>query len=199
MTKSDTSSDIEDMVSSIRRLVSDGTSKDPASSAPEASDRLVLSPQQRVSDQDVLRLEPSDAVHVPVADPSSGPADAGARGPAALGLDELSEKIAELEAEIAMTADQWEPDGTGSDDYAGTQSPGMDWPEATDLDGTGAPETGGEISDEEQILDEATLRELVAEILRAELQGPLGERITRNMRKLVQREVQRALAARDLD
>jgi len=51
----------------------------------------------------------------------------------------------------------------------------------------------------ETILDEDTLRDLVAEIVRQELQGSLGERITRNVRKLVRREIQRALAAQELD
>ena len=52
---------------------------------------------------------------------------------------------------------------------------------------------------EETILDEETLRELVTDIVREELQGALGERITRNVRKLVRREIHRALAAQDLD
>jgi hypothetical protein len=39
----------------------------------------------------------------------------------------------------------------------------------------------------------------VAEIVRKELQGDLGERITRNVRKLVRREIHRALASRDFD
>lgn len=49
------------------------------------------------------------------------------------------------------------------------------------------------------ILDEEALRDLVAEIVRQELQGSLGERITRNVRKLVRREIQRALAAQELE
>ncbi|MEL7106720.1 MAG: hypothetical protein AAGM21_12430 [Pseudomonadota bacterium] len=53
--------------------------------------------------------------------------------------------------------------------------------------------------DEPTLLDETGLRELVAEIVREELQGGLGERITRNVRKLVRAEIQRAFAARDLD
>ncbi|MFC4671705.1 hypothetical protein ACFO5X_24355 [Seohaeicola nanhaiensis] len=52
---------------------------------------------------------------------------------------------------------------------------------------------------EENVLDEAALRQLVAEIVREELQGALGERITRNVRKLVRLEIQRALAAHGLD
>jgi cell pole-organizing protein PopZ len=51
---------------------------------------------------------------------------------------------------------------------------------------------------DETVMDEETLRELVADIVRQELQGALGERITRNVRKLVRRENHRALAAQDL-
>ncbi|MBO9474891.1 hypothetical protein J7413_15185 [Shimia sp. R10_1] len=47
-------------------------------------------------------------------------------------------------------------------------------------------------------IDEAMLRDMVADIVRQELQGALGERITRNVRKLVRREIHRALAAHDL-
>ncbi len=48
------------------------------------------------------------------------------------------------------------------------------------------------------VSDEDKLRQMVADIVRTELQGPLGERITRNMRKLVRREIYRALETRDL-
>ncbi|QEW19042.1 hypothetical protein LA6_001222 [Marinibacterium anthonyi] len=51
----------------------------------------------------------------------------------------------------------------------------------------------------EAVLDEDSLRELVTDIVREELQGALGERITRNVRKLVRREIHRAFAAQDLD
>lgn len=46
-------------------------------------------------------------------------------------------------------------------------------------------------------ISEDSLRELIAEVLRTELQGELGERITSNVRKLVRREVLRSLNARD--
>ncbi len=45
-------------------------------------------------------------------------------------------------------------------------------------------------------LDEGRLRALVVEVVRAELQGELGERVTRNIRKLVRSEVFRALGSR---
>ncbi len=44
--------------------------------------------------------------------------------------------------------------------------------------------------------DEVALRALVSEMIREELQGELGNRITRNVRKLVRQEVQNALKAR---
>lgn len=46
--------------------------------------------------------------------------------------------------------------------------------------------------------DEEALREVVRDILREELQGALGERITRSVRKLVRAEIQRMLIARDM-
>jgi len=51
----------------------------------------------------------------------------------------------------------------------------------------------------EQSIDEDMLREIVGEMVRAELQGDLGDRITRNVRKLVRREIHHALAARDFE
>lgn len=48
-------------------------------------------------------------------------------------------------------------------------------------------------------LDEETLRPIVARLIREELQGELGERITRNVRKLVRREILRAINARDFE
>ena len=52
---------------------------------------------------------------------------------------------------------------------------------------------------DDTVLDEETLRELVADIVRQELQGALGERITRNVRKLVRREIHRALSSQEFD
>lgn len=47
-------------------------------------------------------------------------------------------------------------------------------------------------------LDEDALREMVRDVIREELQGALGERITRNVRKLVRAEIARAMALRDM-
>ncbi|MEO1557076.1 MAG: hypothetical protein AAFS01_11645 [Pseudomonadota bacterium] len=185
----------------------------------------------------------------------------------------LSEKIAALETLVGARRDQFEPDDPGTDAYAGTEPPAMEW-EDTEPDAEAAPaEMSGELADdaaqpgaiddivqqaaqdavedviagqvqpaqdlpepdvsqniqsdaedaeekglstpyhaaqdatramlfgssEDDILDEDALRELISDIVREELQGALGERITRNVRKLVRREIHRALAAQDLE
>ena len=46
-------------------------------------------------------------------------------------------------------------------------------------------------------VDDDALRELVAEIVREELTGEFGDRITRNVRKLVRREINRVLSGRN--
>lgn len=131
-------------------------------------------------------------------------------------VKDLTAKIAALELAIAKTVDQWEPDGAGRDPYAGTQGSAMAWKDNVELDATGRPlgeatedafDTSGrpnqarsaDASAVLQSIDEAMLREIVADIVRSELQGALGERITRNVRKLVRGEIQRELAARALD
>lgn len=63
-----------------------------------------------------------------------------------------------------------------------------------------APEAEVLQADGEDIfVDEAVLRELIADVVREELQGTLGERITRNLRRMVHREVERALTLRKYD
>lgn len=52
---------------------------------------------------------------------------------------------------------------------------------------------------DDAVLDEEALRDMVSEIVRQELQGALGERITRNVRKLVRREIHRALMSQGID
>ncbi len=139
----------------------------------------------------------------------------------------LSAKIAALETAIGRIPGEWEPDDTGTDDYSGTDAPTLDWEDHLEFDAKGAPvrravptaaqdaarddattdtpppqqaealDSG--LAADEQLIDEEALRDLVGEIVRSELQGALGERITRNVRKLVRREIHRALAAQELD
>jgi hypothetical protein len=130
-------------------------------------------------------------------------------------VESLSAKIQALELAIGRTRDRWEPDGVGGDDdYAGTTVETIEWEdhsEAPDDDDAAGPiperpRARAEIDDrpdfsaeDDSFLDENSLRELVADIVRQELMGALGERITRNVRKLVRREIHRALTAQELD
>ena len=124
--------------------------------------------------------------------------------------DTLSAKIQALEAAIAQQQDQWEPDSAGEDDYAGMPAretiPWQDHQPAPTAEVADAevaeetqPENTGVLAADESVIDEEALRELVADIVRQELQGALGERITRNVRKLVRREIHRALAAQTME
>ncbi|MCK0121721.1 hypothetical protein MWU61_14310 [Loktanella sp. F6476L] len=49
-----------------------------------------------------------------------------------------------------------------------------------------------------QLVDPDALRALVGEMIREELQGEMGERITRNVRKLVRREINRVITEQDV-
>ncbi|UWS78743.1 hypothetical protein N1037_15920 [Phaeobacter sp. G2] len=208
-----------------------GSVDSPPMDAAEAE--MQLSPQisETVAEQgqnaDDARLDLDEAE---VAEPETDELDGSQR------VSAVVQKIAELEAKVARSTGQWEPDGASSDPYAGTNIETLEWQDHTDEAdieveaeseaevATGQvpqPESGaeaefdaaalaeeavtratmdalGDDAAEESYLDEESLRELVADIVRSELQGALGERITRNVRKLVRREIQRALAAQDL-
>ena len=51
----------------------------------------------------------------------------------------------------------------------------------------------------ETLVNEDMLRSLIVDVVRQELQGALGERITRNVRKLVRREIYRVIASQELE
>jgi len=52
---------------------------------------------------------------------------------------------------------------------------------------------------DDDMLEEEALRDMIATVIREELQGALGERITSNVRRLVRREVRRALTLREFE
>lgn len=148
---------------------------------------------------------------------------------ASLKSDELASKIEALETAICRSEEEWEPDGSSDEPYSGTRVERLDWSKGDaigqDHDDLSAPvskpgqsdsseqptvdkatlvqeepvERGEKLASGAGAIDEDALRELVAEIVRQELQGALGERITRNVRKLVRREIHRALSAQSLD
>ncbi|WP_209596939.1 hypothetical protein [Ruegeria sp. HKCCSP351] len=253
---------IEDVLSSVKRLVSedsrDKTVSDQTTKARKPG-RLVLTDALRISTPDQLGVIPAKAVSEPeVSDAAKPmllrtcdivqtgqPANADQdkpetaetkHAPSDDATNSLSAKIEALEAAIAQTEDQWEPDGDSQDAYSGTPSHALPWDveeefaAAMSIDAAGgdepeavqqaedascqaefirssqavvsdadAEEPGSDENVRTIDMDEDALRTLIAEVVRAELQGTMGERITRNVRKMVRREIARALAAQDLE
>lgn len=142
-------------------------------------------------------------------------ADLAAEAPEASLADRVAEVLAEeILAQSATTAPAPQVPGwaqEGEDEAAetlatagATLEPDSDWADAAEA------EALEELADEAAVpdaayagqevppLDDEALRDLVRELIVQELQGPLGERITRNIRKLVRAEIARALASDDL-
>jgi cell pole-organizing protein PopZ len=220
-----TNVEIEDVLSSIRRLVSDETHIRPVAWGDSAAKdnagdlgaragagadvgRLVLTPALRVSDAEAdstavgeawadsmdlgLTGQPHDETSVYVLHPSrdamtGSDADHGDSVVGAGLAPERAEDAAAPQSEAVVFAST--RDGAGRD---GASDPVVDPVDAPD-------DRGFLLAEDEAVLDEDTLRELVADIVRQELQGALGERITRNVRKLVRREIQRALTSNELE
>lgn len=100
--------------------------------------------------------------------------------------------------------------GEADESGAGQQDEEDDATEASHAGGEQQMESATQMGDDagddnlveelqEKLFDEDTLSLLVSQIVREELTGELGERITRNVKKLVRREVQRALASREFE
>ncbi|MES2434481.1 MAG: hypothetical protein V4586_11730 [Pseudomonadota bacterium] len=85
----------------------------------------------------------------------------------------------------------------------GTVEPDTVWADAAEasvLAALAEPEAAEDDAfDQAMRFDEDVLRELVRDMLREELAGKMGERITRNIRKLVRAEIARALAAQEFE
>lgn len=212
--------DIEDVLSSIRRLVSE----EPRPRAPQPPEsvaqpeKLVLTPAFRVAEGragdpvDTERenaeaatadAQAEDATEGPAPDLCSGTTLSVEEGPRAEADVEswdkisLEERVAELEAAVAESGEEWEPDGSEAEPQEiplKGLGAGDEVDATAEAEGAAMGEDGGEA-----VLDEEALREMVAEIVRQELQGAMGQRITRNVRKLVRQEINRALASRDLE
>jgi hypothetical protein len=213
--------EIEDVLSPIRRLVADDAPapmEPPAAPKAEGADKLVLTPALRIQPQESEAEEPAKAEAAPTDDWEEVT---------------LEDRIAELEAAVASSDEEYEPDGSEveasapamdlsafeddtfelSPEHAVALEPGAEAaaePEAAEDTAQEAEEEPAEATSEttednvfedelSEVFDEEMLRDLVSEFVRKELQGELGERITRNVRKLVRREINRALAARDFD
>lgn len=221
--------EIEDVLSSIRRLVSDDlrpqprpARETPAAAPAPAADKLVLTPALRI----VPEAEPraaapqgdemefhsirsaveearfvaveDDAAEVEAeaydaeADDRAGYDDDGAAAP--LDIPPSIPEAVFAEAEPAPAAPQPEAASDWADEAEAAIRAELEQDTVTEAYARFLDEP-----EEEPAFDEAAMRELVRDIIREELQGTLGERITRNVRKLVRAEIARALAVRDFD
>ncbi|WP_212701742.1 hypothetical protein [Thalassovita aquimarina] len=253
-----TNVEIEDVLASIRRLVSEDSR--PETAPQDVPGKLVLTPALRISDapeatesepcagsaagdDTVSAVEPgghyipdddyaedteepqplesadlearfADMVEEEELDDlaESGPAEPefGAAAAQEADLQAVAEDAASADWEEAETVEESASAYTASDAaYGGfevnevEEAPVEDPIEAVEFRHAAHADTDLEDlaefdAEEEGILDEETLREMVTDIVRQELQGALGERITRNVRKLVRREIHRALTSHDL-
>ena len=240
-----TNTEVEDVLASIRRLVSDELPRMPRAEPPKGPTALVLTEAQRI--------EPPLMGH-------------NSR------RKSLEDRIAELEAAVANSSDDYEPDGSedleqhrpNSIVFRPTRPVTKPPLQLTDVVSEETVIARAEVSEEapdedespeivqedvelavteavtetvadmaedalgqdetfERALAEAVgveeitpdedsspstehapdvpddLRPLISAIIREELQGELGERITRNVRKLVRQEIQRALTVREIE
>lgn len=244
--------DIEDVLSSIRRLVSyEPANARPAEPVPpKQPDRLVLTPALRVNvgedpapeaadEGTSARVVPAEFIHRAEPAVSKVPAPG----------QSLEDRIADLEAAVSQACEDWEPDGSeaGANDYptsypaiepqhrprmhlaepeaararASEPAPAAVEPVVDAAEDAVAPEAIEQVAldagaDDLAARAETTamaaaasmppgnvdhehLREVVRQIIREEFQGALGERITRNVRKLVRREINRALVSKDFE
>jgi len=212
-----TNSEIEDVLTSVRRLVADEQHR--AEGEDGRDGRLILTPSQRVD----AGASPAPAP----AEPSPTPTPAVRASAMANPPDfrRLEATIAELEAAVSASGSVFEPDGSEamSEEEQGSNvtalyakpsfqhfatslppedaqaDPADDVPVTTArVDEMAVDEMAEDDDTFETVIDEATLRILVAQIVREELHGQLGERITLQVRKLVRAEIARTLDARGL-
>jgi hypothetical protein len=248
--------EIEDVVSSVRRLVSVESRPRPVS-RDLAKDLLVLTPALRIEPEDATDVSPLFLTarvkdEVPEAsDPTpvldAALASAATASPPAFEAEweedlwsEPEPSLSELalgaeEAEVVVESALYEPEpepvAAGADplqDEAPWAEIGDEWLEdaPTPADPSQADAVDGlvdnaaaemqakrpdvlKLSAEDMlidvdgnpltVLDEAALQQIIRQLIREELKGVLGERITQSVRKLVRAEINRALAAHALD
>lgn len=188
------SAEIEDVLSAIRRLVS---SNDRAAKHQES---VQQSGDLRPAEQGRLVLTPALRVDGAVGRQVGSELDDAALARS----DALKARVAELEEVVARQAGQWEPDGATANANSGRSGVPLPWEDLAPGDDKASaakprqPEARGadsdRLADKTDLLNSTELRDLIADIVRQELQGAMGERATRNLHKLVRREIHRALA-----
>jgi hypothetical protein len=243
--------EIEDFVSSVRRLVSVEARSRPTTRE-LAQERLVLTPALRIVPETVETVaplvlsvpamdeEPAQVDPPPVPDAVQDPVQsAAAQTYDAEWEEEIWAEPGQPLSELALGAEEAEVIAESAPDLPGDEAPsvadaakdsspwaevGEDWldddlpppiakagPPSDAKPAEAAPgrqdvlrlTAEDMLTDSEgnplTVLDEAALQQIIRQLIREELKGVLGERITQSVRKLVRAEINRALAAHALD
>ncbi len=215
MTEAMSRREIEDVLSSIRRLVAhDGRAGHAATPATEqgttgrAPSKLLLTSALRVDDAGAADNAPTAPPQdgTPQADDRAAPQDGD--DPRAAFLDCITRADVPPPGDPVPagqdTQDDTAPDTGKPVDAAAPDTAITDSALEATLSrleralAVPPPESGPAPQPDDPAQQHDALRQLVTQIVREELQGELGEKITRNIRKLVRAEVARELAGRAL-
>lgn len=152
--------------------------------------------------EDVEAFEEVSFEHMPfrhsVVDSADAPAEEGSVDEAEVSEVSVEDELTETDAPEAIADDLPEAE-EGAEEFAAFEDAEDEEGVAADVDPSLEEELALAGYSDEDIMDEDALRDLVAQVIREELQGELGQRITRNVRRLVRREVQQALSLRDFE
>lgn len=241
-----TNGEIEDVLSSIRRLVSDGNRPmfraAPRPFAREAG-KLILTPAQRVPPNADTPPEGAAPEEPAPADPAPPPTRLSLSNPMSPARPPLGAVVTAIAAAVPPHSAGWEPEtGDRADPFEAGPPRAPDWADPANAwladaaarlahpapqDAEPAPPTDAPSADPDDdldgddgweihardpfaatadgdtpapespaLIDDTLLDARIRAVLLEELRGPLGERITGNLRKLVRAEVARALALR---
>lgn len=243
MSEAMTNREIEDVLSSIRRLVAqESRPQAPADQSPappqpgpaafqhrpafphpparQPAERLVLTAAQRVTEPDAAAsTAPQDrpeAQDLPAPQPEPSIQDR-----PGMARSELEATISELESALAFPSvltplheqarsavvAQTEPEAAAGDAAAGAGLDASARAYSAEVPATQEPAAASppaEVSapppseDDHALIDEDELAEMISRLVRAELRGQLGEKITLQVRKLVRAEVTKLLDERKL-
>ncbi|MEJ6394200.1 hypothetical protein V8J82_13090 [Gymnodinialimonas sp. 2305UL16-5] len=167
-----------------------------AGSVPVFSRRAATSAEDAdAPEADAETTEIASDAEKPSAEPE---ADAPEPSPVEEHMSDMSEPAQSMWPDVESTeGDPTQADQSAekADETASISAADKAAADASELDATIFAMTDGEAG----ILDEETLREIIVDVVREELQGVLGQRITRNVRKMVRREIRLALAAQSLE
>ena len=186
-----TNTDLKDVLASLKSIITDESETVKEVAVSGVGGKLILAPSLRVAD------DASD--------------DEGQR------KEMLEEKISLREEMIIETNGLWEPDAARQDDNAGSPLTGVPTEEIADAAFGDMSFDISDVADENLLIkndheevdrgehdieeasvppwsvDYETLKPMVADIIRGELRGVLGEKITANIRSMVRREIEIAI------